>query len=659
MKNKKNKIFAAFSCALAIGTLFNAYGCKKQEESGNGTQIGANDNVEGGLHDYIKKDTGKFVIENGKSDYKILVPENAAQSIETAASELQYFLAEATGVTLNIIAENAAEENGKYISLGATELSEKSGVTASYETLGEQGFIIETKGNDIFIASAREIGTLWGVYGYLEQTLNYDFFYTDVYTINKTEKLPLHELHIADRPDMDCRIEAYGYQRFNVTTKNRLRFREYQEIIAPVEGGDAYHNSLSYLPVEEYGKNGTVEAHGEWYSASERQLCYTAHGDRNSYEKMTELIAEKMFRSLMSTPYLGYNAINIALTDESNVWCTCDACTENEQKYGAKSSSVVLFCNRVADLLEGKFKGTGDRRADTFLLSFFAYYDVQAAPVKSVKNANGEIEYEYAPEMKLNKHVVPVYAPIRANYTENFETHASNRDHAENLKLWSVISDHLYVWCYGEYQKDYFLMYDSFAAMQSLYRYCYKLGVSWFYPQAHYNNSASPAFVALKGYLQSKLGWNVNADVSALTEKFFNAMYGSESAAMRSVFDEMRLNARYQLEELGYKWDINDGSNLQSAYWRKNLLLKWLDELYAINDRLTANGETEEAKAVRLETLTPLHIVTELFGDSLTAEKQKKYRTDLYNYSLESGMNRLHENSDITSYLDKLLKSIG
>lgn len=70
--------------------------------------------VEGGVHNYEIKPTGKNIIEKGSTQYKVLIPENADDTVTLAAKELVSFVAEATGVSLDTA--TAAEEGGKYIS---------------------------------------------------------------------------------------------------------------------------------------------------------------------------------------------------------------------------------------------------------------------------------------------------------------------------------------------------------------------------------------------------------------------------------------------------------------------------------------------------------------------------------------------------------------
>ena len=167
--------------------VFSAACSSEQEQTGDGnTQT---EQAAHGTHIYNIKETDKDIIVNGTSDYKILIPSDAGSNTELAASELQFFLEDATGVRLTITEETQDLSGGKYFSLGQTDLLKENGLSATYAELGSDGFRIVTKGDNIFIFGYGDRASLYGVYGYLEQELDYDFFFTDVWKITKSLKV--------------------------------------------------------------------------------------------------------------------------------------------------------------------------------------------------------------------------------------------------------------------------------------------------------------------------------------------------------------------------------------------------------------------------------------------------------------------------------------
>jgi len=70
-------------------------------------------------HWYEGEETDGYLVRDGKTEYKILVPATLTEFITHAKDELTKFFAEATGITLVAVA--SAEPGGKYISLGDTD----------------------------------------------------------------------------------------------------------------------------------------------------------------------------------------------------------------------------------------------------------------------------------------------------------------------------------------------------------------------------------------------------------------------------------------------------------------------------------------------------------------------------------------------------------
>lgn len=589
----------------------------------------------------VLETTGFNLVENRNSSYKIVVPDNAGNYVNTAATELQFFLEEATGVTLDVVKESQLGGADKIISLGNTQNAANGNVSATYTELGEQGFKIKTVGDDLYIVGAKEIGVLYGVYGFLENSLHYDFFFKDVYTIDKVQTLPLYKFDETDVPDIGIRCYTYGFQRYDVTTANRMRVINNDSIFARV-GGSYNHNSMDILPMEEFGAEGSVEKHGEWYAESKNQLCFTAHGDDTSFNRMVEVTVEKMFNALNLDEYKTYDILSMCLEDIQDEWCNCKPCSDMilNVGYGAASTTIVNFLNHVCVALENKLKEAGDSRAETFKLYTFAYFECVNAPVSKANDGS----YVFDERMKMNSHFVPYFAPIKEDYTVDFST----TDSAEIMRRWSAISDNMFFWGYNSYFANWMIPYDTFNSIQSIYRFAKEMDVSYMYVQGQQKNpTASTGFSLLSAYLQSKLGWDVDADLVALTNKFFTAMYGSEAHNMENYFGQWRTLSTHQLEELRFPTYVSSEKVNNSQFFPKSLLAGWLDNLYAIQDRLLAAGETQAAYHVRIEMLFPLYMTVQHWGDKLVENELRKYKNDYYNYVNEIGITNHHEHATI------------
>lgn len=118
------------------------------------------------------------LMDRAKSDYKIVLSQNAPSSEKHAARELQFFLNEIGGALLPIVTdEDPLPEHA--ILLGESKALDKIGVSIDFPALGKEGYVIRTKGSCLVIAGGRPRGALYGVYGLLTDYLGCRWFIPD------------------------------------------------------------------------------------------------------------------------------------------------------------------------------------------------------------------------------------------------------------------------------------------------------------------------------------------------------------------------------------------------------------------------------------------------------------------------------------------------
>ena len=114
--------------------------------------------------DYKPADTQFVLVENGKTDYKLLVPDPISWEVEAAYQELNLFFEKSTGDTFELVKDSNYDSTQKYVSLGNTTLFENSSFELSYDEYKEDGLHIFTdeKGN-VIINGAVEDGAIFGI----------------------------------------------------------------------------------------------------------------------------------------------------------------------------------------------------------------------------------------------------------------------------------------------------------------------------------------------------------------------------------------------------------------------------------------------------------------------------------------------------------------
>ena len=143
------------------------------------------------------------LVENGVSDYVIIVPESSwEQDWSTAegaeyysAFDLQEYIANMTGVTIPVMKDTEVpiSEDEKVISVGMTN---REGVryTVDRDSIGEDGYTIKTVGNSVYIAGGRPRGTGYAVYDFLENYFGCKFYSSTLITWPSYETLTLEEI---------------------------------------------------------------------------------------------------------------------------------------------------------------------------------------------------------------------------------------------------------------------------------------------------------------------------------------------------------------------------------------------------------------------------------------------------------------------------------
>ena len=309
---KIKKLFSKIVCGfLCLCTAFSAVACEgcngsktsdsSSESSSENKQtsalLGKRYTYEG-THIFTAPETDSYIVEDGRTEYQILIPSNANKYEIKAATELTAFFKQATGITLKTVNEPEEgcthNDTVKYFSIGKTKMYQSSGLTYDAEQLAADGVRIQTKGNTVYLNGGWIAGPVYAVYDMLEILLNYQYFNNECWLIDEhVQNLKLRNFDVLDIPDVKLRTAFWGKTRENLDDAGyRFRMLEYMDAYIMPIGDLEYskprtiHNSFNILP-----QNNPV-AEANWYSTAGNQLCYTARGDAESYERMVAQAAK-------------------------------------------------------------------------------------------------------------------------------------------------------------------------------------------------------------------------------------------------------------------------------------------------------------------------------------------------------------------------------
>lgn len=611
-----------------------------------------------GNHVRLVSDTEEYIVKDGKTDYKVVLPENCSSTIKTAASELTTFFYEATGITLPVIDDAKVSEvtaSSQYISLGNTSLLRASSVIDSitYESLNTDGYRLVTEGKTVYMAGYGDYGTLYAVYDFLGDLFHYEFFYTDIYNLDTgVTDVKLRAYNIKECPDVPMRIYGWGYQIENVQTTNRQRVHNWGDYFIPVNGRNWHNTTSGYIPPDQYEKE-----HSEWYSehAKDKQMCYTAHGDEVEYNALIEHLSTTIVRLLEENPTK--SVITITQEDTPN-WCKCDWCKAEKEKYGSDSAAPFKLCCRVAERVGEiwRSKNDGKDRENGYDIVYFAYRETIKPPTKNLDELN---------TMKGKEHTSAFFASTLIDSTQSL-TAPVNAELIGYLEGWRKITDRFYWWTYHDNYRQYFVPYNGINTLAEYAKYVKEINTNLWFAQMEYNQSGtSTGWATLFGYLQTNLAWNVESDVGAMTERFFKAVYKDGAAEMMALYEEFRAWVQYMCDQGWYSGtsSVFNETQKKAEYWPRHLLEGWLahtqravESIEYLKDS-SPKQYTNAYKAIATERVFIQYLLYDLHSIDLNKKDLQNLKLQLKEDILLLGMSHLWELVPVQDFLAELSRN--
>ena len=621
---------------LVLIMVFSCVGCQKKQQPAPTTQ-------------QLIAVEGVYLVNNGASDYKIVIPENAGNLVQLASSELSTFLSEATGVRIPVVSDKEAAGEGKYISIGETTLLQNTNIAYSVDELGRDGYKIITEGDDLYLIGGGDYGTLYASYELLSLLVDWDYFAQDCYTLKKgVTQLPLYDFNVTDIPDFPVRVASDGVVETSNQSLYRFRERTQSENFVTVKGYWA-HNSLQYV-------KDSPDVNDTWYNAAKTQLCYTAHGDAEQYEKMQEACFISLRDALIQTP--DRDGVTFTIEDNSD-YCDCDACNAMTAKYGALSSTVIVFLNDLNDRVRAWFETEeGKPYARNLRIVFFAYNAFEKPPA-TLNSSTGK--YEPNNGIKMDDGVYCMLAPIRMDYYRPI-TDKANEEYHTNLKAWGDMAQgSLYLWYYSTNFFNYLAPYDCFDSFAENYRVAAQCNTYYLFDQRQTDERVTvTGWSALKDYVCSKLAWDVNRNPQELIDKFFTGYFGPAAPEMREIYDQLRLLTEHNKEhmEMGGQATIYL-SLTDEKYWPKDILEQWMVNYDLAEEKIAPLKDTNPAlyqmylEHIQREKLSTLYLFVECYSYNTNAALIESYKAEFKELADKLSVTKYYESHDISDRYDK------
>ncbi|MBN1350837.1 DUF4838 domain-containing protein [candidate division KSB1 bacterium] len=446
------------------------------------------------------------LFKDGKTDYVIVLGEQASESEQWAAKELKHWLSEVSGADFPIVSD-AKPVSQREIVVGFNKrakalLGEKFQAPAK----NDESFTYLNVGQAIVIWGGAARGTMYGVMDFLEREMGCRWYTPNVSVIPEKPAYTFDLLYHSESPGIRVRNDFY-YEAFEPIWAARNKINgamNYREQPGGVEGYWAVHTFYRFMPPEEFFAD-----HPEYYSeingkrVHERaQLCLTN-------PDVLRIVTERLRQTMHEFPeYLIYS---VSQNDWSNP-CQCAKCQAIAEREGGEAGPLIWFVNQVAENIESEF------------------------PDKFV----GTLAYTYTRKpcrtLKPRHNVVIRLCSIECCFAHDFHHCPENESFISDLQGWSAIAPHLYIWDYVVNFGHYIMPYPNFRVLQpniKTFRDNHAIGIM---EQAAYQ-SRGGEFSELRAYLISKLLWNPECDVTKVFDDFMYGYYGRSGQHICRYFD--------------------------------------------------------------------------------------------------------------------------
>ncbi len=600
-----------------------------------------------------KNSTNSYIVQAAKSDYQIVIPENADTREVTAAQELQYFFKEATEITLPIIRDGELKHSAenKYFSIGQTQLVTSADITVP-DDVKSQGFRIVTKDNTVFLLGKSSYGTLYAAYEYLNLDLNYEYYFTDVYSLDKgVTELKLQNFDITDSPDIDVMSTPNaGFVWHNTTNRNRFRCVTTTEWAVPANNNTAVHNIFEIINPKTFG-----EEHPLWFEPiAQAQACFSARGDEKEYQAMQDEFLRVIQKGLKES---SANIFTISQIDNAG-FCSCDACKRIANEYGANSAVLALLCNELVDKVYDWFETEeGAEYKRDFYLFLFAYQESLSAPDSS--------------KIQL-KDKVGVWIGLDSFKSGlSWEEDDNNKELYNTVMSWKPLTNNFMFWLYDVNFNNYFFPYDTSAYKTDFYKLMSELGVRVVNDQSQTQNTVNTtAWNNLKSYVSTKLRWNVNLNETELVKAFMQNCYHDAADTMYEIYISYKANwaavkaniASGELQINGFggifsnmlNKDIFSFSVLEEWY---NGFLKAFDEIKPLEVKDKAAYDKAYAM-ISAEIASPLYMLLKMYSAQYSDSTVRQMKADFKYYCTVSSIN-FYKDSSASGAITNLYKEMG
>ncbi len=427
------------------------------------------------------------LIADGRSEYQIVTPGRGFPVEERAALDLQDALFRMTGVRLPVRWGDRVIPPNPRILVGQRDADQPG-------LWDRDRYRIEPSGRDLLLAGAFRRGTHYAVHAFLE-SLGVRYFAPGAvhYPRRKVVRMPRKAV---------TSESAFAYRHVFYPTAQEpewaLRWKLNVHSGAdrrwgPNASAHSFgHSFASLVPTRRY-----FDEHPEYFSLvdgyrrRERpQLCGTNPAT-------AEAACETMARWIEQNP--DRRIFAVGQNDWDN-WCECPDCAAVDAREGGPTGQLLTLVNRVAERFPDRIIAT---------LSYAWSLEPPA-------------------QVHARDNVLIVLCHNQGCFTHPLDGCDLNAQFLDRLRRWKQRAEHILIWDYYVDYYQYLLTTPNFHRIGQDIRTYRDIGVDGMFCQG--SACRGGQFEHLRQYLQSRLLWQPDQDVSALMREWARGVYGPAAA---------------------------------------------------------------------------------------------------------------------------------
>ncbi len=486
--------------------------------------------------------------KQGKTEYHIIVPNNATDNEMYAAQTLQEYIYKISGAKIPIVTK-CRKSHRDEIHIGNTVLDSKR---------EEQPNTISVRknGNSLYFNCKDDKYTMYSVIDFMERYLGVRQFAQDCdyYPIDSNLSVQNFKPYTFTTPNSYRSVNSQ-FMRRNKDLKRWLRLQTTDDMFA---NGYFVHTILRLCEPSMY-----FDSHPEYFALlngeyNRQQVCF-------SNEDVYNIVRENLSQSMLIQP----DRLVWSVSQEDNdIYCRCDRCNAIIEKYDSPAAPIILFVNRLAKDFPDK------------IISTLAYRFSRKCP----KNID------------IEDNVQIMLCSIEVDRNKTIEQQGDNEgSFVYDFEEWGKITKNIFLWDY-ECDFDYYLSpFPNLHTLQPNIQFFVRNNAFQHFQQA--NCDIGHEFAELKNYLIAKLLWNPNVNADSIINEFCMNYYGAAGSYIKQYIDDIESTAISMCDSVGL--DIYGSPiKLKNNLLAKQNINKWLELFESAENKV----ENDSIYLIRVRT---------------------------------------------------------